>query len=411
MTETIEHKVKMSPDRVFFRLCAMFFVLGLGPGFWLPGLVNVLKTQGFSPGWSALVFLIFPISSMISPLFSGALADQKFAAEKLAGWITLISSVPMFTAFWSLHKQWPPIYFVSCFFVTAVISAPIWSLVTMVSLSHLSHPENQFPKVRLWATIGWILAGWGTSLVLHADNSPIAFLAGTCCRVILAISIFLLPHTPPQGVVRSWRSLLGFDAFQLLKEKDLRVYLIASCLLSMPLASFYMHTPEHLQSLHDTRATFTMSFGQWSEVVAMMITGWLMVRYRMKHLLLVGFGVCVLRFALFSWAGYSHQVALMWPGIAVHGICYTLFFITGQIFLDRRVSLEMRGQMQGLIGLFINGVGTLIGTFGLKILHQYTVEKSANWGMYWAVLTVFTAACMIWFAKAFHEKSPRDDAM
>jgi MFS family permease len=101
----------------------------------------------------------------------------------------------------------------------------------------------------------------------------------------------------------------------------------------------------------------------------------------------------------------------MWPGIAVHGICYTLFFITGQIFLDRRVSLEMRGQMQGLIGLFINGVGTLIGTFGLKILHQYTVEKSANWGMYWAVLTVFTAACMIWFAKAFHEKSPRDDAM
>ena len=273
----------------------------------------------------------------------------------------------MVAAFWCLQHHLHPWYFVGFFFLTAVIGAPIWNLVITVALTHLPSPEQQFPKVRLWCTLGWILAGVLCSLVFHADATPLAGYVGAAFRLLLTAFIFILPHTPPRGVTRSWRSLMGFDAFRLLREKDLRVLLIASALLSMPVASFYMHTPEHLMALDDARATFTMSFGQWSEVLAMAITGWLMVKFQIKQLLLVGFGCCVLRFGFFAYAGYEQQVAWMWPGIAIHGICYTLFFIIGQIFMDRRVDPAMRGRVLSLYSMIFN-VGPAAGSLILGLV-------------------------------------------
>jgi MFS family permease len=140
----------------------------------------------------------------------------------------------------------------------------------------------------------------------------------------------------------------------------------------------------------------------------MAVTGWLMLRYRLKKLLMVGLLFCVARFVIFSFAGYYQVVLGMWLGIAIHGICYTLFFITGQIFLDSRVDAGMRGQMQGLLGLMTNGIGTLLGTLGLKWLHSITVEASGDWGTYWLVLAIFTTICLVWFAIAFQQKSTAD---
>lgn len=398
--ETASHKA------VMLRLCAMFFMLGMGPGMWLPGLTNAIRATGWGSEWVAWAFLIMPLASLLSPLFSGALADQKVAAQQLAGWICVASTLTMTVAFYGLRAEGSPWFFLGMFFITSVIAAPLWNLVITVAMTHLPRPEQQFPHVRLWCTLGWILGGWFSSLVLHADASPVAGYAGAVCRLILAALVFLCPHTPPRGEVGNWRSLLGFDAFRLMREKDLRVLLIGSAVLSMPIASFYMHTPEHLRDLGDVRSTFTMSFGQWSEVAAMAVTGWLMLRYRLKSLLLVGLGCCVARFVIFAYAGYQHQLPGMWPGIAIHGICYTLFFITGQIFLDQRVEPGMRGQMQGLLGLMTNGVGTLLGTLALKWLHACTVERNGDWGLYWSVLAVFTILCLVWFARAFHEKTP-----
>lgn len=388
------------------RLCAMYFMMGMGPGMWLPGLTNVIRAAGWGNEWVAWAFLIMPMASMLSPLFSGALADQRYAAQNLAGWICLVSTVTMVAAFSFIRPEGSPWWFITLFFVTSVIAAPLWNLIITIAMTHLPRPELQFAQVRLWCTVGWIMGGWFSSLVLRADATPMAGYAGAVCRVLLAALVFLCPHTPPRGVAGGWRSLLGFDAFRLLREKDLRTLLIASALLSMPIASFYMHTPAHLSDLGDARSTFTMSFGQWSEVAAMAVTGWLMMRYRLKTLLLAGLMFSVVRFVIFSYAGYQHSMPGLWAGIATHGICYTLFFITGQIFLDRRVDAGMRGQMQGLLGLMTSGVGTLLGTLGLKWLHAATVERTGDWGTYWLVLAVFTLSCLLWFAKSFHEKTP-----
>jgi len=395
-------------SRVMLRLSAMFFMLGMGPGMWLPGLTNAILGVGWGHEWVAWTFLIMPVASLLSPLFSGALADQKIAAQRLAGWICLLSTVTMVAAFSFLRPDGSPWCFLLLFFITSVIAAPLWNLVITIAMTHLPRPEQQFPHVRLCCTIGWILGGWFSSLVLRADASATAGYAGAACRIVLAWLVFVCPNTPPRGVAGSWRSLLGFDAFRLLRAKDLRVLLIGSALLSMPVASFYMHTPEHLRDLGDQRSTFTMSFGQWSEVATMAVTGWLMLRFRLKTLLIAGLLFCVARFVIFSFAGFHQVVPGMWFGIAIHGICYTLFFITGQIFLDSRVDVGMRGQMQGLLGLMTNGIGTLLGTLGLKWLHSITVEASGDWGTYWLVLAIFTTICLVWFAIAFQQKSAAD---
>lgn len=403
--EVIEPRCRASAS-LMWRLCLMCFMMGMGPGMWLPGLTNAILATGWGAEWVSLAFFIMPVASLLSPLMSGALADQKFAAQKIAGWICVVSSVTMLCAFHGLRSDQSPWWFLSWFFLTSVVAAPLWSLVITIAMTHLPQPERQFPHVRLCCTIGWILGGWFASLVLRADASALAGYAGAVCRLILAAMIFFGPHTPPRGRAGSWRSLLGFDAFRLLRQKEMRVLLLASALLTMPITSFYMHTPEHLRDLGDARSTFTMSFGQWSEVAAMAITGWLMARYRMKFLLLIGLVCCVLRFVAFAYAGYTGAMVGMWFGIAIHGVCYTLFFLTSQIFLDLRVDPAMRGQMQGLLGLLTNGVGALLGTILLHVLHAWTVAKNGDWGMYWLVLTIFTVLCLVWFARSFQEKTP-----
>jgi MFS family permease len=97
----------------------------------------------------------------------------------------------------------------------------------------------------------------------------------------------------------------------------------------------------------------------------------------------------------------------MIPGIMIHGVCYTVFFIVGQLFLDRRVDVAMRGQMHGLLSLATAGVGTLFGTIGLKCLHKVTVEARQDWATYWWVLAAFTLGCLVWMGVSFTEKEAK----
>jgi MFS family permease len=402
----VKHNIdeKSSNKVLFLRLCSVFFLFGMSLGFWMPALTNILLAAGLSQWWVALTFLLLPISSIISPLFIGTLADQKVAAQKLACWLSLVSGVVMLIAFWCLEKQMNPLLFLGFFFVYALVSAPVMGLVTTIALVHLPSPIYQFPWVRMCATISWILAGWGTSLVLQADASAVAGYAGGITRILLAGVLLFAPHTPPVGTTSSWKSALGLDALKLLKEKDLRCYMICAVLLSMPLTAFYMNVPEHLRSMGDMKSSFTMTFGQWSEIVAMIMTGWLMYRFRIRRIFMLAILLSIARFGFYYLAGVKQEMFCLWLGIMLHGLCYTLFFVTGQIFLDRQVEAGMRGQMQGLFIFGTNGVGTLLGTICIKFLHSETVEKGNNWAGFWGVLTIFSILVAIWFAYYFTDE-------
>lgn len=389
----------------------MFFLLGMSPGFYVPALTNLLTEKGFSSMIIQWAWLAGPVAALVSPLCVGALADNRFAGEKVMAWLGLISSVLLAAAFLVLDLGLPPWMFVVLMFLCAIVSTPMWSMLATISMVHLRSGEREFPIVRLGATFGWALAGLLTSYVLNADGSVLSGYAAAAVKLLGGFVAFFLPSTPPPGRSRSWRTLLGLSAFRLLKERDHLVFFSVTALWSIPIAAFYMWAPRHLAELGDQRASATMALGQVSEVVSMIALAALMTRFRVKTLLTLALVLSVLRYALFAWSGMVGTRTGLMIGISLHGFCYTFYFITAQLFLDRRVPIEMRGQAQGLLSLFSNGIGTLIGTVLVRLWYDYAVVGDhGSWTTYWTLLAVVIVVITIGFVLLYRGVTPDPDS-
>lgn len=390
---------------VFVRLWLVFFLQGMTPGFWMPALTNIFKARGLE-SWVALVFIVPPLCAMISPLIGGALADQRVAADRLFAWTSLMGSIALLAAFGSLHAGWNTWWFVGLLGSYSLLSGPAWGLLTTIALTHLSNGERKFPLVRLGATLGWMLAGVTTSYVLKADTSPIAGYASAATRFSVGILAFLLPFTPPLGKGSSWKSRLGLDAFSLMKHRDHCVFFVVTAIYSIPLTAFYMYAPELLKTLGDQRSTATMTLAQLTEVAAMLLVGSVMLRFRVKTVLLWSLGLSVVRFGMSAYAGESGLIGWHIAGIMLHGMCYTFYFITAQVFLDRRVDPGMRGQAQGLLSLVTSGLGPLVGAVVCGWLRRnHVTDDGQGWMDFWAILAGIIALCFVVFAIFYHGRN------
>lgn len=388
-----------SPSRtapaVIGGLWTVFFFLGMSPGYYTPGLSHILASRGLGSEWVAYAFMAGPIAALVSPLIVGAIADNRYAAQKVFGVIGIVSSLLLGCAFAALDRLGSPHLFIGLLAASSIVAAPMWSMLASISMVHLRSGEREFPVVRLGGTLGWMAAGFLTSFVLQVEGSPGAGYAAAITRFAGAIAAFFLPNTPPMGNSRSLRTLLGLDAFALLKERDHLVFFSVTTLLSIPLAAFFMHTPMHLIALGNKTPSATMTIGQISEIGAMLLMSVVMTRFRVKTVLMVALGLSALRYVLFAVAGHTGQGAWLIGGIALHGLCYTLYFITGQLFLDRRVDPSMRTQAQGLLTLASNGVGSVIGTIFAKYLYDFTVaHHHGGWSAYWWAQAVLIAVCV-----------------
>lgn len=379
-------------------------------GFWIPSLTNIFREMGISQ-WVALAFMIPPLCALVSPLIGGALADQRMPANRLFAWSGFIGAVFLFAAFRSLEMRLNPWWFIILLGIYSLASGPMWSLLAVISLSHLKHGERQYPLVRMAATIGWVVGGTIGSYVLQADMSLTAGYAATVARVLTAVVGILLPFTPPLGRGVSWKSLLGFDAFGLLKQRDHCVFFVVTALFSIPLAAFYMYAPEHFRWLGDTRPTASMSIAQVTEIIAMIFVGAVMIRFSIKTILLWALGLSVVRYGMSAWAG--HTGIEMWHliGVALHGVCYTFYFITAQVFLDRRVEAGLRGQAQGLLAFVSGGLGPCLGAWVCGSLRKSLVDETgAGWMDFWGILAAMIAVCFVGFAIFYRGTGGRSEA-
>jgi len=380
---------------IFTRLWLVYFFQGMAPGFWIPGLTNILSAQGLS-GWVALAFMVGPLGAMISPLIGGALADQRVSANRLYAASTLLAAAALAGAFGCLDLQWNPWWFFGMLMVYSVLAGPAWGLLAMIALNHLTHGERQFPLVRLGSTIGWMTAGFLTSYVLKTDASPAAGYAAAVTMALAGLAAIGLPLTPPQGRAKSWLNLLGLGAFGLLRERNQLVFFAVTFLFSIPLAGFYMLAPQQLMVLGGTRPTATMSIAQWSEMLAMLVVAGVMTRFRVKTLLLWALGLSVLRYGMSAVAGATGLLGWHIAGIALHGVCYTFYFITAQVFLDRRVAPELKGQAQGLLTLAASGLGPLLGAVLCGALRDHFIQPDGRgWLQLWSVLGAMIAVCFV----------------
>jgi MFS family permease len=223
----------------------------------------------------------------------------------------------------------------------------------------------------------------------------------------------MLPHTPPLGSGSSWKSRLGLDAFRLMKHRDHCVFFVVTTLFSIPLSAFYMYAPELLKVLGDHKSTATMTIAQFTEVLGMLLVGRVMTRFRVKAVLLWALGLSVVRFSMSGYAGATGMISWHIAGIALHGICYTFYFITAQVFLDRRVDPGLRGQAQGLLVLVSGGVGPLLGALICGWLRNHLVTPTGQgWLEFWSILAGMILVCFGIFLQFYtglgREKSPAE---
>jgi nucleoside transporter len=365
---------------------------------------------------SALAYSTQSWGAIIAPFIVGLIADRYFNAERMLGLLHIAGGVLMYALYSA--RGFTPFY--PCLMAYMILYMPTLALVNAISFRQMHEPARHFSGVRVWGTIGWIVAGLVISYVFawdsHAGISQgllrDTFLMCSIASFVLGLYSFTLPPTPPRlaaGRQARLADLLGLDALVLLKQKNFAVFFVASILICIPLAFYYQNANQFLTEIQVANATGKQTLGQMSEVLFMLLIPVFLRICGMKTTLLLGMLAWTVRYVLFAFGNAQQLVLLLLIGIALHGVCYDFFFVSGQIYTDSKAGGEYRAAAQGLITLATYGLGMLIGFWVAgRIDDHYFIGGLHDWKAIWLYPAAFAAAVFILFAVAFRNEKVAD---
>jgi len=362
-------------------------------------------------------YTVNPIAAIVAPFFLGLVADRYFATEKVLGVLHLLGGVVMFAV---PRAAGAPVVFILLLLFYNLCYMPTLGLANSLAFHHIQSQEKQFPLIRVFGTAGWIVAGLFISFVLGPligvvpEPTALPIYTTATASVLLGLFSFVLPHTPPPGAGQrvSLRSILGLDALAQLGDRAFYVFIAASLLLCIPLAAYYNFTQIFLGDVGVTKIAATQSLGQMSEVIFMLLMPVMFVRLGVKRMLMVGMAAWVVRYALFALAAPAAVFWLIAIGILLHGVCYDFFFVTGQIYVDKRSTPAVRGQAQGFLVLVTYGIGMLIGAQVAGNVYNRMLGGAASltldrWPSFWVLPAAFAAVVLVLFALLFRPGGAR----
>jgi nucleoside transporter len=387
------------PIAIRLKLSALMFLQYFVWGAWSVTMGTWLgQTLGFSGEQIGLAAGTTALAAMISPFFVGMIADRFLATEKILAALHVAGGAFLFYA--STMSTFGPFYVVLLAY--ALCYMPTLALSNSLSFHQMTDPAREFPSVRVLGTIGWIVAGLfiGT-LGLEATAVPMRIAAGG--SVVLGLFCLALPHTPPKGGRRATLTdVLGLDALKLLRERSFAVFVIGSFLVCIPLQFYYAFANPFLNEIHVSNAAGKMTLGQMSEIGFMLVMPWFFRRLGVTYMLLVGMAAWTTRYLLFAYGNSGPLVWMLYAGILLHGICYDFFFVTGQIYVDRKAPPDLRAAAQGLIAFVTLGVGMFIGSWASgRIVDAFATGGGHAWDRIWIVPAAGAAAVLVLFALFF----------
>ncbi|GHF13393.1 MFS transporter [Kordiimonas sediminis] len=399
-------------NKYYTQLSIMMFLQFFIWGAWFVTLGTYLAAQGFSGSDIGTAYLTNNIGAIISPFFIGLIADRFFASEKIMAVLHILGGCILY-AVSGLEGTGPIILGLMLYNACYM---PTLALVNAISFHQMTSPDIQFPKVRVWGTVGWIVAGFAITYGLTQINSTVEATAlpmkmAAIASIILGLFSVTLPHTPPGKVGEkvTIRDVLGLDALVLMKDRSFAIFAFSSLAISIPLAFYYAFTNLYLNEMGVEGAAAKMSFGQMSEVAFMLLMPLLFRRLGVKWMLLIGMFAWVLRYALFALAADQALVSMLLAGIILHGICYDFFFVTGQIYVDRKAGKKVRASAQGFITLMTYGVGLAIGSsLSGRIVDYYTADGVRDWGQIWWIPCIVAGVVALLFAIFFTDRSAEE---
>ncbi|MCU7551441.1 nucleoside permease [Chitinophagaceae bacterium LB-8] len=388
-------------------LSTMMFLEFFIWGSWFVTMGTYLsKTLKASDVQNGLAYGTQSLGAIIAPFIVGLIADRFFAAQRILGLLHFAGAALMYF----LSRQTDFDSFYPLILTYMILYMPTLALVNSVSFRQLTNPEKEFATLRVWGTIGWIVAGLFISFATDWEkNNALAntFRMAAVASLLLGILSFFLPNTPPasKGKRVSFGDIIGLDALSLLKKKDFLIFFLSAMLICIPLAFYYQEANKYLNEINLANAAGKMTLGQVSETLFMILMPLFFRRFGIKVMLLIGMIAWVVRYLLFSYGDVTGiELSFLYLGILLHGICYDFFFVTGQIYTDKQAGERIQSAAQGLITLATYGVGMLIGFWVAgQVSEHFRTADGHNWKSIWMVPAAIAGIVVLLFAILFKE--------
>ena len=356
-------------------------------------------------------YATFSIAMIVAPFFVGMLADRFFQAQKVLGILNLAGALILY----GITKVSDPDLFYWTMLVYCLTFAPTIALTNSIAMRQMQNPEKEFPAVRVFATIAWIVVVNIVGL-LGVGDSVMIFQISAVAAAFLGLSAFLLPATPPVSTGKiGFAQIVSKDAFVLLKDRSFLIFFISSVLICIPLSFYYTWANPSLTDAY--KAAFPngdptsfkienkMSLGQVSEVLFMLSLPFMYKKFGIKNILIFGLSAWILRFIFFGYGNALTGEWMLYAAILLHGICYDFFFVSGMIYTDAKAGAKIKAQAQGLISLATYGLGMFIGSVVSGIVKDmYTKDEVTQWLNIWLVPAGIAALSLVFLVLFFKDK-------
>lgn len=347
------------------------------------------------------------LGAILAPFIIGLVADKYFSAQKILGILHIAGAVLLY--FIQTQSQFQGFYLLLLLYM--ILYMPTLALVNTIALKQMSNAKKEFPVIRMYGTIGWIVSGliigymaWEQQPDLLKNTFRVAAVISLCYGAFC----FTLPDTPPakKGTATSLKEILGLDSLKLLKDRNYLLFFIASVIICIPLAFYYAQANVFLNETGMEKAAEKMVLGQVSELIFLFLMPLFFRRYGVKQMLVIGMVAWVARYTLFAYGNVGTEIWMLYLGIILHGVCYDFFFVTGQLYTDYKAEAHIKASAQGLITLATYGVGMYIGFYLVGLLiDYYTLNGNLhNWKAIWFFPSLIAAGVTLLFILLFSEK-------
>ena len=409
------------------RLGAMMFLQYALWGAWLPVTARYLSATisegglGFTGSEIGMILgLAGSIGAIAAPFIAGQIADRYFSTERvLAILVTAGGAVKWITAYQTEYGAW-----LILSILYSVLYMPTLALSNSITFSHIDDQENNFPKIRVWGTIGWIVASWIFPMIwlqqnLHFQWMPPFIVGSEVANVtsrladalkfsgLISLSYgafcFLLPHTPPK---RNAVEKLAFKkAFELFKETSFTILVVASLAVSVIHQIYFLQTGPFLSHIGilDSQIGPAMTIGQFAEIITMAYLGFFLKRLGFHKVISIGIAAYCVRYAIFGTEFFPVWVMVI--SQAFHGFCYAFFFAAAYIYVDKIADEDVRHSAQTVFGIIILGGGPVIGGWLSGYLQNvYTVNGIFDYSAFWYILSIIGLATTLFFYFLFQNQ-------
>ena len=409
------------------RLGAMMFLQYALWGAWLPVTARFLSAPiaegglGFTgPQIGMILGLAGSIGAIAAPFIAGQLADRYFSTEKFLAVLMLVGGVlKWYTSMQTTYSAW-----LILSIAYGIVYMPTIALTNSITFYHIDDQENDFPRIRVWGTIGWIAASWAFPMIWLQTNLSIQwmppFFVGLevpdvtsrladalkfsgIISIFFAAYCFMLPHTPPKA--DAVEKLAFKKAFQLFNKPSFKILVIASLAISIVHQIYFIQAGPFLShiGLKDSQIGPAMTIGQFAEIITMIFLGYFLKNLGFRKVITIGTVAYFARYAVFGTE--SLPVWLIVVSQALHGICFAFFFAAAFMYVDRITDKDIRHSAQTVFGIIILGGGPVIGGWLSGFLQEYyTANGVFNFSNFWYTIAGLSILTTLFFYLLFKDE-------